>query len=151
MSATGENAEMRCDLHSLIADVALFAGDRVLLVRYKDVDKYDGETGWFLPDDGIRRLEPPDEAARRIVKEQLGLTDARPRLAHVESFVGNDGTWHLPFHYVVELEPVPRLRPSEDLGAAEWFDLARLPKCSDVAHHRGTVAGDRGSVNLVQG
>jgi len=133
VSATGEDAEMRCDLHSLIADVALLAGDRVLLVRYKDVDKYDGETGWF-------RLEPPDEAARRIVKEQLGFTDARPRLAHVESFVGNDGTWHLPFHDVVELDRVPRLRPSEDLGAAEWFDLTKLPPRSDVAHHGWALA-----------
>lgn len=140
MSAMGEDAEMRCNLHSLIADIAFFAGDRVLLVKYKDVEKYDGETGWFLPDDGIRRLEPPDQAARRIVKEQIGLADARPRLDHVESFVGNDGTWHLPFHYVVELDRVPRLRPSEDLGVAEWFDLTKLPPRSDVAHHGWALA-----------
>jgi hypothetical protein len=35
----------------LIADVALFSGDRVLLVKYKDTHKYDQQAGGFLPDD----------------------------------------------------------------------------------------------------
>jgi len=40
---------MPCDQHSLIADVALLAEGEVLLVRYKDVNKYDHQKGWFLP------------------------------------------------------------------------------------------------------
>lgn len=46
---------VECD-HSLIADVAVLSGGKVLLVKCNDVDKYDGEVGWFLPDDEINRL-----------------------------------------------------------------------------------------------
>jgi len=35
----------------LVADVALVGGDQVLFVRYRDTSRYDGEGGWFLPDD----------------------------------------------------------------------------------------------------
>ena len=43
-----------CKVHRLVADVALFARNRVLLVKYKDVSLYDGQRGWFLPDDFLR-------------------------------------------------------------------------------------------------
>ncbi len=44
---------MPCDQHSLIADVALLSEGKVLLVRYKDANKYDHHKGWFLPMDGV--------------------------------------------------------------------------------------------------
>ncbi len=126
---------MECTLHSLIADVALLVDGKVLLVRYKDVNKYDHQQGWFLPDDVIKLHEHPDRAAKRIVKEQLGYSLPNARLSHVESFVGDDGTWHIPFHYFAEVGEAPRLKPSEDLAAAEWFDLTKLPLASQVSHH----------------
>lgn len=46
---------VECD-HSLIADVAVMSAGKVLLVKYKDVEKYDGESG-FLPDDVLRHFE----------------------------------------------------------------------------------------------
>lgn len=126
---------MVCDEHSLIADVALIADGEVLLVLYGDANRYDHQAGWFLPDDAIRDREHPDAAAKRIAREQLGLRLAGARLHHVESFTGNNGSWHIPFHYVAELNRVPTLKPSEDLVAAEWFDLGKLPVESGVAHH----------------
>jgi ADP-ribose pyrophosphatase YjhB (NUDIX family) len=121
--------------HSLIADVAVFSGDRVLLVRYSDMEKYDNETGWFLPDDVLRHLEHPTAAATRIAREQLGLELADVRLDHIESFKGNDGSWHMTFHHAAELQGDTDIRPASGVAGAEWFVLDALPPRSEVAHH----------------
>lgn len=123
-----------CHVHSLIADVAVFTNDRVLLVKYTDVNTYDHQAGWFLPDDGLRHLEHPEAGARRIMREQLGLTVPRPVLGTIESFRGNDGSWHLAFHHKMTFDASPPIRPSKDLLAAEWFALSKLPPKSEVAH-----------------
>jgi ADP-ribose pyrophosphatase YjhB (NUDIX family) len=121
--------------HNLISDVAVFSGDRVLLVRYHDMGKYDNEAGWFLPDDALRHLEHPTRGAKRIAKEQLGLELEDVLLDHIESFKGNDESWHLSFHHAAELQREPHLRPASDVADAEWFPLDALPPRSDVAHH----------------
>jgi ADP-ribose pyrophosphatase YjhB (NUDIX family) len=124
-----------CTVHSLICDVAVLAEGSVLLVRYGDMAKYDDETGWFLPDDELEHLEHPTKAARRIAQEQLGLTLDEVSLGLIESFRGNDGSWHMSFHHVARFPSVPELKPAPDVDAAEWFSLDRLPPRSEVAHH----------------
>jgi ADP-ribose pyrophosphatase YjhB (NUDIX family) len=126
---------MPCDQHSLIADVAFLAAGKVLLVRYKDINKYDHQKGWFLPDDGLLHLEHPDQGAQRILKEQLAFDAAQPSLAYIESFKGNNESWHLVFHYKLELPEPPKLSPSGDIEKAEWFGLKNLPPPPEVAHH----------------
>ena len=126
---------MPCDQHSLIADVTLLAEGKVLLVRYKDANKYDHEKGWFLPDDALIHLEHPEAGAKRILKEQLNFNEVQPTLQYIESFKGNDGSWHLVFHYKGELPKIPTLLPSADVEKAEWFDLKNLPHPAEVAHH----------------
>jgi len=136
--------------YSLIADVALIAEGKVLLVKYTDTNKYDHQSGWFLPDAGIGYLEHPERAALRIAKEQLGLDLPNSpstclqeegaggwtfRLGLLESFKGNDGSWHLPFHYVAELGRMPDINPSADIAEARWFELDNLPPKGEVAHH----------------
>jgi hypothetical protein len=118
--------------HRLVADVALFARGQVLMVRYRDVSKYDNQRGWFLPDDYLQHLEHPD-AAKRILEGQLGITPSTIRLDHIESF-GN-GWWHLVFHYRAEMDEIPSLRPTENVADAQWFALDALPEESEVAHH----------------
>jgi ADP-ribose pyrophosphatase YjhB (NUDIX family) len=71
---------MVCDERSLIADIALFANGKVLLVRYSESNKYDHQRGWFLPDAGIGPFEHPERAARRILHEQLGYSVPTVRL-----------------------------------------------------------------------
>lgn len=61
----------------LIADVALLARDRVLLVRYADTNTYDHQRGWFLPYDLVARGEHPDQAAARSLREQLAWRASR--------------------------------------------------------------------------
>lgn len=125
---------MECN-HSLICDVAVMAEGSVLLVKYKDVEKYDGEAGWFLPDDVLREFEHPTKAATRIAREQLRLELDDVRLGLIESFRGNDGGWHMSFHHRTELPTIPDMQPSDDLAAAEWCPLDGLPPRSEVAHH----------------
>jgi ADP-ribose pyrophosphatase YjhB (NUDIX family) len=115
----------------LVADVALLGSGRVLLVRYEDTSRYDGQAGWFLPDDYLNRLEHPGEAARRIAREQVGL-EVEPTLAEIESF-GN-GSWHLVFHYRAELKDFGSIRAGANIAAAEWFELDALPPLDEQAH-----------------
>jgi ADP-ribose pyrophosphatase YjhB (NUDIX family) len=119
------------EAHKLIADVAVLAGDRVLLVKYRDVSAYDGQRGWFLPDAPLVRPEHPEEGAGRIAREQLGL-DVQPRLDHIESF-GN-GAWHLIFHCRAELAAPIDVVPGDNVLAAEWFPLSALPSDEEMAH-----------------
>jgi hypothetical protein len=53
----------------------------------------------------------------------------------MESFTGNDGSWHLPIHYGLFLEKIPHLVLSERILQAEWFPLETLPTRKEVAHH----------------
>jgi len=120
-----------CTVHKLVADIALFSGRRVLLVKYRDVARYDGQKGWFLPDDFLRHEEHPEDAVKRIAREQTGVGLQDVRLSHIESF-GN-GAWHLIFHYRADL-PAPTIKPGPNVAATEWFERTKLPARSEVAH-----------------
>lgn len=124
---------MECRVHKLLADVVVLADDAVLLVTYRGMP--DHQRGWFLPDDLLLHLEHPDDAAARVLKEQLGIEEGKPELAFIESFKGHDGSWHLVFHYRLRLSHRPDIMPSEDVEAARWFGLSDLPPRSEVAHH----------------
>lgn len=123
--------EPQCDAHKLVADVCVFADGHVLLVRYRDVTKYDGEHGWFLPDDFLGHGEHPLRAARRILTEQVAI-EGRPALGFIES-LGN-GAWHLIFHHRLDLAIRPRIVPSAAVAGADWFPLDALPASKEVAH-----------------
>jgi ADP-ribose pyrophosphatase YjhB (NUDIX family) len=118
--------------HKLVADVAVVAGDRVLFVRYRDTSKYDGQRGWFLPDDFLAHGEHPDAAARRILGEQAGI-DAQPALAEIESFA--NGAWHLIFHFVARVDDASPVDPRGNVADARWFPLSDLPAAEETAHH----------------
>lgn len=122
-----------CKVHRLIADVAVFAGDRVLLVKYEDVTRYDGQRGWFLPDDFLAYAEHPEVAATRIAMEQTGISLPNVRLDHIESF--GDGAWHITFHFRANLRKAVPLAAGPNVAAAEWFPRSRLPGRATVAHH----------------
>lgn len=118
----------------LIADLTIFSRGSVLLVRYSDSNAYDHQTGWFLPDDLVSQMEHPRDAARRIASDQLGIQVGDVELADLESFTGNDGSWHLAFHYRIALDETPPLTPSEDIADVKWFGRENLPPRSEVAH-----------------
>jgi ADP-ribose pyrophosphatase YjhB (NUDIX family) len=117
----------------LVADVSLFAGGQVLLVKYEDTSRYDGQRGWFLPDDYLADVEHPRDTAARIVREQTGFDPQDLELADIESF-GN-GAWHLIFHFRASLPGAIPPENGDNVAAAEWFLLDALPPAEDVAHH----------------
>lgn len=119
----------------LITDIAVFTNDKILLVKYKDGNKYDHQSGWFLPDDELNEFEDPDDSAKRILKEQLGISEADVKISFVESFKGNDKSWHIVFHYKTMLAETEKIKPSEEIASSEWFDLKSLPDKKEVAHH----------------
>ncbi len=150
-----------CRIHKLVGDVAAFAHGRVLLVRYVDVSAYDGQRGWFLPDDYLAFGEDPSHAARRILREQAGLQAQGIHLSHVESFGGERSAWHLVFHHWTELDEVPEFAPGANVAEARWFPLDDLPEADQVAHggwaldilgdvapSRARGAGERGNPSI---
>ena len=117
----------------LVADVALRRGAGVLLVKYRDVRRYDGQSGWFLPDDYLRRLEHPLDAGMRILREQVGVEVATLEIGFVESFEGGDD-WHVVFHLTARLPDGSDVTPGPNTAAAQWFDVSSLPARDDTAH-----------------
>ena len=122
-----------CRVHKLVADVAFITDGQVLLARYQDVTGYDGEEGWFLPDDYLRHSEHPEDAARRILQDQAGVVPSALRLSHIESFEGH-GYWHLIFHYAATASASPESTPGQNVRALEWFPIDQLPPAEQVGH-----------------
>ncbi len=102
-------------------------------MKYRDTRKFDGQAGWFLPDDYLRRLEHPEDAATRILKEQAGLSAPRLWLGLIESFEGN-GAWHLIFHYEGRVKQTTVVTPGSNTAEAKWFRLTEFPDRSELAH-----------------
>lgn len=119
----------------LITDITILSGNKTFLVKYKDGNKYDHQTGWFIPDDQLLNLEDPDDSAKRILKEQLSITNCEVKISFIESFQGNDRSWHIIFHYRTDLNSTAEIKPSGEIETYEWFDLNELPDKKDVAHH----------------
>ena len=116
----------------LVADVFVRAEGKALLVRYAHPDRYDGEAGWFLPDDFLRHGEHPSDAALRILRDQVGIADGTVVLDHIESMDGDD--WHLIFHFRADRERANVPNASADVRDARWFALDALPDRAAVAH-----------------
>src|SRR3989441_8320048 len=118
---------MECTVHKLVADIAVLADRQVLLVRYKDTRSYDGQQGWFLPDDYLMFVEHPDEAAARILREQVGMAAPRITLDHIESFGGGQTRPHLIFHFKAKLRDALPGTARTKVLAARRFPLPALP------------------------
>jgi NAD+ diphosphatase len=99
-------------------------GRRILLTR-RAAEPYAGT--WDLPGGFIEAGERPDQALRRELREELGLAVARVRVFTLESDrYGPDGIPVLPITYEATMVS-ERLRPADDVSAAEWFAEDALP------------------------
>jgi hypothetical protein len=116
----------------IIATVTVFTPRQVLWVKYRNSP--DHQRGWLPPHDQVADKQHPTGVAAAVLRDQLGWADLSPRLDHVESFVGQDKTWHLPLHHRLVLpEPKP-IQPGPTVAEHKWFDLSTLPDKRDVAH-----------------
>lgn len=123
---------MECNKHTLVTHIAVLHHSSALLVKYKTGP--DGQHGWFLPNDDLRHLEHPEQAAKRILKEQVGIEDATLKLVEIESFVGNNETWHLIFDYLA-FPRTMKLTTGPTVSEAKWFEIDKLPANEEFAHH----------------
>jgi 8-oxo-dGTP diphosphatase len=97
------------------------AADRVLLVRHTY-----GRRSWDLPGGAVKRREPPIDAARREMEEELGLGSAPwTAIGQLRGSVDHRrDTIHL-FRAEVGA-PALTVDPGE-LAAVQWFARAELP------------------------
>ena len=123
---------MECDTHTLVVQVAPLHHSSALLVTYRISP--DKQQGWFLPNDDLHHLEHPEQAAKRILKEQAGIADATLKLAEIESFMGNNQTWHLVFDYLAFTRTMSTT-PGNAVAELKWFEIDKLPPPEDFAHH----------------
>ena len=123
---------MECNMHTLVAHVAALHHSSALLLKYKVAP--DSQQGWFLPNDDLHHLEHPEQAAKRILKEQAGIDDATLKLAEIESFMGNNQTWHLIFDYLAFTRTM-KTSPGNSVAELSWFEIDKLPLPEDFAHH----------------
>jgi ADP-ribose pyrophosphatase YjhB (NUDIX family) len=120
-----------CNQHTLVSHIAVLHHSSALLVKYRPAP--DGQQGWFLPNDGLNRLEHPETAAKRILREQVGIEDSTLKLVEVESFSGDNGTWHLIFDYL-SFPRTMKIVTGPVVSEAKWFEIDKLPPSQEFAH-----------------
>ena len=123
---------MECNRHTLVTHVAVLHHSSSLLVKY--ATGHDRQQGWFLPNDDLHHLEHPEQAARRILKEHVGIDDSTLKLVEIESFVGNNGTWHLVFDYLA-FPRTMKVSAGPMISEAKWFEITELPAGTEFANH----------------
>jgi len=101
-------------------------------VKYREMP--DGQKGWFLPNDDLKHVEHPEEGAKRILREQVGIEPSTLKLAQIESFVGNSKTWHLVFDFLA-FPLSMNMKKSTRVLDAQWFEIDKLPPVSEFAHN----------------
>jgi ADP-ribose pyrophosphatase YjhB (NUDIX family) len=119
----------------VIVNLALFAEGRTCFVKYADMP--DHQKGWFVPHVALTEAEDPMEACKKIAREQLGINtdEIQPQVKDIQSFTGNDGSWHLSFDYVLQLPQAQQASPATHVAKLEWFPISQLPERVEVAHH----------------
>jgi ADP-ribose pyrophosphatase YjhB (NUDIX family) len=94
--------------------------------------------GWMLPSSALLLGEPPHEAAQRILKEQLRLTDQRLEgpLVFSEAY-GAPSHWDLEFLFLGERGEVPSLGVWSEL---KFVDLTKTRKEEIARSHEDILA-----------
>ncbi len=124
---------MTCREHTIVSHVAVLHHSSALLVKYSDSSQYDSQPGWFLPNDELHLAEHPETGARRILREQLGIENATLKLVDVESFIGDNKSWHLIFDFLA-FPTSMKVSKGNGLAEAKWFEIDKLPGPDEFAH-----------------
>lgn len=102
---------------------------KVLLVRRKNPPN---RGRWTVPGGLVELGESVEEAARREVKEELGVRAEVERLFDVTTYVELDESGKVRYHYVlvdyIMRPPEGRLRLNSESSAYGWFARAQVRK-----------------------
>ena len=63
----------------------------------------------------------------------MGIEDATTKLVEIESFVGNNETWHLIFDYLA-FPRTMKVSTGSLVAEARWFEIDKLPSAEEFAH-----------------
>jgi len=117
--------------------VLILRGDRLLLVRRAFAP---ARGAWDVPGGFIERGETVERAARREVREELGVG------VRIERFVGifpdTYGPERLPslnIYYLGRLRPGAGARAGDDALEYRWFPLDRIPRRMAFRNNRQAV------------
>lgn len=131
---------------ALTVDVVVFALDaddlQVMLIQ-RDLAPFEGQ--WALPGGFVRVNEDIEQAARRELQEETGITDIYLEQLYTFGDKGRDPREHVvtvAYYALVNLEGHD-VKASTDARNAAWFLMHDLPKLAfdhgkilDVAHER---------------
>lgn len=111
----------------MIVCATIVRDERVLLVRHSSEQKPDYGY-WLLPAGRVERGEDLEEALRREMGEELGLSIriVRKLVEHADPYTGDRLTNFL----CVPQES--RIEVSSELAEARWFDLNEVKNLSDI-------------------
>ncbi len=99
----------------------LTTDDRVLLVRHTY-----GRRSWDLPGGAVKRGEPPIDAARREMEEELGLSSVPwTGIGHLRGTV--DHRRDTIYLFAAEVSSPTLTLDEGELADAHWFRRAELP------------------------
>ena len=109
-------------MHVISAVVAVKDG-HVLLQKgaYRALEKW-----WSVPEDNLKFGEDPEEAARRVLKEQANVGVKNLQLLYVQSSVYKEVHWDLWFIYKAEVKGEPS--PSPGKWEVKYFPINKLPE-----------------------
>jgi 8-oxo-dGTP pyrophosphatase MutT (NUDIX family) len=101
----------------------LTRGAEILLVRHT----YGDGRRWELPGGGIKRREQPGQAARREIREELGI-DVDDWILLGDLFARIDGKRDRLWCFTAEVGDRALALDRAEIAAAEWFSRDRLPE-----------------------
>lgn len=100
---------------------------------------------WLFPKGRIEEGETHEEAARREIAEETGLTDIE-ELDDLGAFTrpGLEGFSAKRIHmYLFAAEPHATLTPSKEVEKAEWVSLSRVMDTLGKGEHEASFSADR--------
>lgn len=106
---------------------AIVRDSRILLIRRLR----DPEAGcWGLPGGKVDWLEPVEQAVRREISEELGITLHDIKLLCVVDQIDSAGIthWVSPVYLATEFAGEPQLTEPDKHSGIGWFDLSELPQ-----------------------
>lgn len=96
-------------------------GDRILLAKRLRPEFTAGK--WTIPSSIINVGEHPEEAVKRIVREQVGAEARSTKLLDIQSY--GDKHWDLCFVYEVSVDGTGKISP--DIELVEYFEKGKMP------------------------